>query len=71
MSEGKEDLLTAEEAASYLRVSVRTVTKLLQEGKMPGRKVGRAWRIRRDAVEAYVNGAPVEGEKGGLAPALV
>ena len=38
-------VLTVEEAAKLLQVSARTVRDLLQQGKLPGRKVGREWRI--------------------------
>lgn len=46
------DLLTCEEAAAFLRVHPRTVYRLLREGKLPGVKVGRQWRIRRTDLEA-------------------
>ena len=41
------DYLSPEEAAVVLRVSSKTVYSQLQAGKIPARKVGRAWRINR------------------------
>lgn len=38
-------LLTPEEAAERLRVSVRSVYTYLRSGELPGRKVGGLWRI--------------------------
>ena len=45
-------LLTPEEAARYLRVTERTVYRLLRCGDCPGVKIGRQWRIRKTDLEA-------------------
>lgn len=46
------DLLTPDEAASELKVPVRTVVQLCAQGRIPGAaKVGRRWRIPRAALE--------------------
>jgi excisionase family DNA binding protein len=50
------DVLTPEEAADLLRVTVDTVRKLLREGKLPGAKVGREWRLLRRDLEAHLRG---------------
>ncbi len=52
----EHDLLTCEEAASYLRLHARTVGRLLTQGKLPGVKVGRQWRLRRADLDAYLRG---------------
>ena len=49
-------IMTAGEAAQLLKVSERTVTSLLKAGTIPGEKVGRAWRIKRQAVMRYLAG---------------
>jgi excisionase family DNA binding protein len=41
------EVLTADEAASLLRVSTKTVLVLARDGVLPGEKVGRAWRFVR------------------------
>ncbi len=43
-------LLTADEAASLLRVHVNTVKYLIRNGQLGATKVGRAWRIPRESV---------------------
>lgn len=48
------DLMTAEEVAEYLRIDLTTTREMLREGKLPGRKVGRAWRVLRDELEAWL-----------------
>ncbi|MBE3562246.1 MAG: helix-turn-helix domain-containing protein [Hydrogenibacillus schlegelii] len=51
-----QDVLTPEEAAKRLRVSVRTVYRQLKDGRLPGVKVGGQWRIRREELERYLAG---------------
>jgi len=51
-------LLTPAEVAGHLRVTPRVVVEMLRAGKLAGVKVGRAWRIREDALAAYESGHP-------------
>ncbi len=41
------------EAARWLGVSLRTVYRLVQQGKLPGFKVGRQWRFSQEALERW------------------
>ncbi len=43
----KNDLLTVEEAAAYLRVSRATVWRWCKTRRVPAVKIGREWRILR------------------------
>jgi len=43
----QSEVLTAQEAADYLRVSLKTLYRLVAAGQVPGQKVGRSWRFRR------------------------
>lgn len=54
MAERYADVLTATEAAQYLRVSLKTVYRLVAAGQIPGQKVGRGWRFRRDDLVAFL-----------------
>ncbi len=47
-------LLTAEQAAEYLQVSLRTVKNLMSDGQLAYIKVGRATRIHRNDLDEYV-----------------
>jgi excisionase family DNA binding protein len=42
------------EAAKWLGVSLRTVYRLAQRGKLPSFKVGGQWRFSRKLLEAWV-----------------
>jgi len=49
------ELLTVEEAAQLLKLTPYTIRRLLNEGKLPGRKIGggRQWRINKRDLEHY------------------
>jgi excisionase family DNA binding protein len=51
------DVLTVDEAAEMLGVHVRTVYAELRAGRLPGRKVGRSWRLHRDGITAWLSRA--------------
>ena len=50
MNEEVEEVLTATEAGSLLRVSSKTVKRMAAEGRLPARRVGRAWRFSSAAL---------------------
>lgn len=52
--DSNREILNVEEAAAYLGVSTKTFQKVLREGEMPGRKVGREWKFSRRALEAWI-----------------
>ena len=56
------DLLTVEEVAQYLRVSIYTVREMIKAGKLPGVKIGKAYRVKRADVEKLVDTEPQESK---------
>ena len=50
MAERLEALLGVEEVAEYLGVGQVTVYRWCREGSLPCLKIGRRWRVRRDAL---------------------
>ena len=50
-------ILTVEEAAEKLRISAKTTRRMLKMGKLPGRKVGRAWRVVETDLEWFLRGS--------------
>jgi excisionase family DNA binding protein len=42
------EFLTATEVAEYLRLPLSTVYKLVQDKRLPGFKVGKHWRFRKE-----------------------
>lgn len=43
--------LTVNEVAEMLKVDIETVYRWLKTGKLPGAKVGGAWRIRKSDID--------------------
>ena len=44
------ELMTVEEVAELLRMRKETIRRLLTVGKLPGVRVGRSWRVPKDAL---------------------
>ncbi len=59
------DILNIKEAADFLRVPVSTVYRLVQNGKIPGVKVGKHWRfLKKDLQGLFLK----KGEKNSQIP---
>jgi excisionase family DNA binding protein len=48
-------VFTIDELAVYLKLPKRTLYKLAQEGTIPGQKVGRHWRFKRDTIDRWLD----------------
>ena len=48
-------ILTIGELSTYRKISKSTAYKLAQEGKVPGQKVGKHWRFRRDTIDHWLD----------------
>jgi excisionase family DNA binding protein len=59
----EEEILTISELSAHLRVHPTTIYRLLREGRIPGFRVGSAWRFSRTAIEKWERGqvGPLEG----------
>jgi len=49
-----QDVLTLEDAATYLRLSKEMVRKKAEAGDIPGRQVEGSWRFLRIALETWL-----------------
>ncbi len=65
---GNHEVLTAEEAAAYLRVSLYTIWRWCKEGRLPAFQIKREWRIRRSKLEELIE--ELEASGGNLADAM-
>ncbi len=45
-----EEIITPNEVAALLRIHVKTVYRLAEEGLIPGKRIGRSWRFRKSSV---------------------
>jgi excisionase family DNA binding protein len=48
-------IMTIEDVAAYLRIPLSSAYKLAQDGKIPGQKVGRHWRFRRETIDHWLD----------------
>jgi len=53
-------VMTSKEVAEYLRIHQATLSKLVRRGEIPGFKIGRDYRFRRDQIDKWM------AEKSGL-----
>ena len=51
-----EPLWTTEDVARYLRKTANWVRDLTRAGKMPGFKVGKEWRFKKNEIKAWAEG---------------
>lgn len=49
-----DEILTIREVADYLKVTERTLYRLVQEDSIPAVKVGNSWRFRRQDLERWI-----------------
>ncbi len=49
-----ESIFSINDLAIYLKISKSTLYKLAQEGKLPGKKVGKHWRFKKNAVDRWL-----------------
>lgn len=51
-----DTVFTLAEAAKFLRIKKGVLKKLAEQRRVPGRKVGAAWRFSRAALDAWLRG---------------
>jgi excisionase family DNA binding protein len=54
------ELMTLQEVASYLRVTTKTIYRLLERRGIPARKVGRQWRFDKASIDDWLRQASAE-----------
>ena len=50
------EIMTPKEVASYLKLTVLTVYKYAKQGKIPGFRIGNAWRFDKNKIDAALLG---------------
>lgn len=52
--------LSTAEASERLGVTLRTLYRLVDEGRLPAYKIGRVIRVKEDDVDAFIEGARIQ-----------
>ena len=47
--------MTLDELAIYLKIPKSTLYKLVQEGRIPGQKLGKQWRFGKAAIDRWLD----------------
>ncbi|MBZ5529704.1 MAG: helix-turn-helix domain-containing protein [Acidobacteriia bacterium] len=54
------EVLTTNEAAELLRLSLYTIRDMARRGVLPARKVGREWRFPRNTLMKWIEGEAIQ-----------
>lgn len=54
------DILTTRELADFLKVSDQTITRAIKSGALKAFKLGKDWRIEKEAVIQWAKGKEVK-----------
>lgn len=60
-----EEILTPSEVASLLKIHVNTVYRLVDEGLIPGNKIGRNWRFIKKDILTSISRRRGKGSRSG------
>jgi excisionase family DNA binding protein len=55
-----DEIMTLDEVAAYLKVTTRTIYRMLEEDQIPAFKIRGAWRFRKDEIEKMTKQNNVE-----------
>src|SRR2546427_10915653 len=69
-TDGPQDVLTAREAAKYLRLALPTFYRYMWQGKIPSSKIGGRDRFKKPLLDPWA-GKKAEGEVGSRRDQLV
>jgi excisionase family DNA binding protein len=58
-----KEIMTPHEAADYLNLNIRTIYRLAKNGKLPGRRVGRSWRFKKDVLDKWLSMRETQSSK--------
>ena len=50
----ESDIMTVKDLALYLKIAEKTAYRFALEGKIPGFKVGSAWRFRKAEIDKWI-----------------
>ncbi len=50
----EDDILTLQDLSAYLKIAEKTLYGYAQRGKLPGIKIGSAWRFRKADIDTWL-----------------
>ncbi|MBT9168174.1 MAG: hypothetical protein DDT19_01519 [Syntrophomonadaceae bacterium] len=61
----RDSLLTPEQIAETLQLSVLTVKHYLRRGVIQGHKIGKLWRVREEDLQVYIESRKATSQSKG------
>jgi len=58
-----KEILTIEEAASFLQIGKKSLYRLAREGIIPGKKILNKWRFERELLKEWVRAGDSEQQE--------
>ena len=58
------EILTTKEAADFLKLHEKTLSRLARQGKLPGNKIGGEWRFLKEDLVGWIHSGPEGGGHG-------
>jgi excisionase family DNA binding protein len=55
-----DEVLTIEDAAELMKLAPKTIKKMMKEGTIPGRRIGRQWRTTKRALLDCIDGRGID-----------
>ena len=55
-------VMTLDELATYLKLPKSTLYKLVQQGRVPGQKLGKQWRFGRAVIDRWLDAEQQVGD---------
>ncbi|MBU4562021.1 helix-turn-helix domain-containing protein [bacterium] len=49
-----DEIMTVKQLAEYLKLNFQTVYKKVQNGEIPGSKIGRGWRFQKAIIDRWL-----------------
>ena len=53
-SKSRSQIMTPKDAAQYLGFHLVTIYRLLKRQEIPGTKIGKQWRFKKDVLDAWL-----------------
>jgi len=50
-----DEIMTVKELAEYLKLNFQTVYRKVQNGEIPGSKIGRGWRFQKSVIDRWLS----------------
>jgi excisionase family DNA binding protein len=63
MAKRLDKLLAAAEVADVLGITLYAARKRMQRGQLPAVKMGRQWRVKQSALQAYIASLPTNNRE--------